>query len=165
MDAVPNRPQRWGLRPQKYPDSSGGQSYEKSSIGLRSKCGRTMHTIEGFRWESVPLPFLGFWKLHSSPGPFVHLLRASRVVSCSNFHCWLLLFLKYPLIYFSTRLALHCRARAFSSHSESGYFSSCCAQASHCGGVSYCRAQAVGHAGYSSCRSRAPEVSGCGAPA
>ena len=39
-----------------------------------------------------------------------------------------------------------------------GVYSSCDAQASHCGGLSWCRAQALGRMGFSSCSMWAQQV-------
>ena len=118
----------------------------KSRTGLRSRCGQDRVHHDSSRWEAVLLPFLasetaflGARPLCPSSQPAESCLALIITLSSVIFNIFTYLLL--------TLLALHCRARAFFSYSESGLLSSCSGQASHCGGFSYCRARTLGHAG------------------
>ena len=118
----------------------------KSRTGLRSRCGQDRVHHDSSRWEAVLLPFLasetaflGARPLCPSSQPAESCLALIITLSSFIFNIFTYLLL--------TLLALHCRARAFFSYSESGLLSSCSGQASHCGGFSYCRARTLGHAG------------------
>ena len=74
--------------------------------------------------------------------PFQRYLKGQPYLPPKTSIMWVIGFLKIYL--FSATLGLHCCMQAFSSCSKWGLLSSCCAQASHCGGFSCCRAQALG---------------------
>ena len=80
--------------------------------------------------------------------PFQRYLKGQPYLPPKTSIMWVIGFLKIYL--FSATLGLHCCMQAFSSCSKWGLLSSCCAQASHCGGFSCCRAGSRGH-GLSSC--------------
>ena len=74
--------------------------------------------------------------------PFQCYLKGQPYLPAKTSIMWVIGFLNIYLL--SATLGLHCCMQAFSSCSKWGLLSSCCAQASRCGGFSCVRAQALG---------------------